>query len=339
MADSEFGPARGLRKLIFASDDLPPGLDDESRFRLWREIYSAQYGSLDLGRLPDQPFSARFECAQLGSIRFAQFDGTMSRIARTRRHIAADAVDDFFLGLNRGRSPIFSSQLQHETILDRGNAVLLSNAEAGEVRAEDKNSWFLLAVPRVLLNDLMAEAEDLLAKPLDPNGAALRHLRRYLDLLLAPEGIDDDPPLLAHVGATLADLIALVLGADRDATEVARMRGLRAARAQEVLAEIRTGIADPGFSTSMVAQKLGLSPRYIQELLQQTGRTFSERVLELRLQKARAMLSDARHDRLKVSDIALACGFNEVSYFNRCFRRRFGASPTQYRGGNGHAEG
>ena len=33
-----------------------------------------------------------------------------------------------------------------------------------------------------------------------------------------------------------------------------------------------------------------------------------------------------------MSDIALACGFDELSYFNRCFRRRFGASPTQYRG-------
>ena len=54
-------------------------------------------------------------------------------------------------------------------------------------------------------------------------------------------------------------------------------------------------------------------------------------VLELRLQKSRAMLADARNNRRKVSDIALACGFNEVSYFNRCFRRRFGASPTQFR--------
>jgi AraC-like DNA-binding protein len=44
------------------------------------------------------------------------------------------------------------------------------------------------------------------------------------------------------------------------------------------------------------------------------------------------MLSGPRHDRLKVSEIAYACGFNEVSYFNRCFRRRFGASPTQFRG-------
>ena len=57
-------------------------------------------------------------------------------------------------------------------------------------------------------------------------------------------------------------------------------------------------------------------------------------MLELRLQKARAMLADPRHDGLKVSDVAYACGFNDISYFNRSFRRRFGASPLHYRGGD-----
>ena len=54
-------------------------------------------------------------------------------------------------------------------------------------------------------------------------------------------------------------------------------------------------------------------------------------MLELRLQRARAMVMDPRNDRLKVGEIASLCGFNEVPYFNRCFRRRFGASPTRYR--------
>jgi AraC-like DNA-binding protein len=47
------------------------------------------------------------------------------------------------------------------------------------------------------------------------------------------------------------------------------------------------------------------------------------------------MLISRQHDRLKVSEIAYACGFNEISYFNQAFRRRFGASPTQFRGGAG----
>ncbi len=44
------------------------------------------------------------------------------------------------------------------------------------------------------------------------------------------------------------------------------------------------------------------------------------------------MLAAPRHDAMRIGDIALACGFNEVSYFNRCIRRRFGVSPRQLRG-------
>jgi transcriptional regulator GlxA family with amidase domain len=53
--------------------------------------------------------------------------------------------------------------------------------------------------------------------------------------------------------------------------------------------------------------------------------------LELRLQAARKMLADPRSDRLKVIDIAYASGFNEVSYFNRRFRQRFGEKPSDAR--------
>jgi AraC-like DNA-binding protein len=52
-----------------------------------------------------------------------------------------------------------------------------------------------------------------------------------------------------------------------------------------------------------------------------------------RIATGAGMLADLGHDRLKVGDIAAVCGFNEVAYFNRCFRRLFGASPTQSRGG------
>jgi len=155
---------------------------------------------------------------------------------------------------------------------------------------------------------------------------------RYLDLLDGPDWIGDDPLLVDHIGATLIDLIGLSLGAGRDAAHVARGRGLRSARLLDIIAEIRANFADPAFSPGTIAAKFGLTPRYIQELLSETGISFTDRVLELRLQKARAMIADPRYDRMRVSEIAYACGFSDISYFNRSFRRRFGASPLHYRG-------
>jgi AraC-like DNA-binding protein len=42
--------------------------------------------------------------------------------------------------------------------------------------------------------------------------------------------------------------------------------------------------------------------------------------------------ADACPQKNAVSDVAFACGFNDLSYFNRCFRRRFGLTPTAARG-------
>jgi AraC-like DNA-binding protein len=101
-----------------------------------------------------------------------------------------------------------------------------------------------------------------------------------------------------------------------------------------VIAAIEAGFPDPALSPERIALRLGVSSRYVQDLLHDTGLSFTARVLELRLQRARAMLADPVHGRLRVGEIADACGFNEIPYFNRCFRRRFGASPTEFRGGD-----
>lgn len=112
---------------------------------------------------------------------------------------------------------------------------------------------------------------------------------------------------------------------------VSEVGGLRGARIASVIAQINESFADQQFSTRVVAEKLGLSVRYVQDLLQGSGLSITDRIMELRLEKARTMLTDDRNRNLKISDVAVSCGFNELSYFHRSFRRRFGASPAKFR--------
>ncbi|MEH2478624.1 AraC-like DNA-binding protein [Nitrobacteraceae bacterium AZCC 2146] len=116
-----------------------------------------------------------------------------------------------------------------------------------------------------------------------------------------------------------------------DIVNVTEVGGLRGARIASVIAQINESFADQQFSTRVVAEKLGLSVRYVQDLLQGSGLSITDRIMELRLEKARAMLTDDRQCSLKISDVASSCGFNELSYFHRSFRRRFGASPARFR--------
>ena len=58
------------------------------------------------------------------------------------------------------------------------------------------------------------------------------------------------------------------------------------------------------------------------------GKSFSDFVSRVRLQSACRELVET--DRT-VIEVALACGFNQISFFNRLFRRVFGCAPKQYR--------
>lgn len=329
MDDSLAAPSR----IVFSSDQLGEDLNDDARFLRWREIYTSLYGDAEIARIENRPFSSHSEFMQIGEIGIAQCAGTFGRYARTRRHVAGDARGDFFIGFLRGHSRMALAQHGRELTLAPGELAFYSNAEAYANTPEGPSISAALCIPRALLLERIGNAEDLFVRPLDAAQPAVRHLRRYMDFLLTSDEVAADPLLTKQVGATLLDLAVLALGADGDVAEMAQARGLRAARRQQVLAEIAAGFADPAFSPQIVAARLGVTARYLQKLLHDTGTSFTERVLELRLQRARGLLASRQHDGLKISDIAGRSGFNDISHFNHCFRRRFGASPTEYRRG------
>jgi AraC-like DNA-binding protein len=324
-----------MNRISFTSDHLPAHLDDGARLQRWRDQFEPLTCSVDYSRFEDRPFRAQFQWAQFGGAHVTRFGGTFKRIVRSRSAIARGPDDDFCLVINCGPARLRLSQLGRDTTIGAGEAFLATNGAAAEITHEAPPEWATVTIARDRLLQVMPRADDLVARPLEPTQPAQRHLRRYLESVIDQDDIDSDPALEQHVGVTLLDLLALTLGAGRDAAEIAASRGLRAVRLREILGEIRANAADLAFSPRTLAEKLDLSPRYVQDLLQATGASFTERVLELRLQKARTMLMARQHDRLKVSEIAYACGFNEISYFNQAFRRRFGASPTQFRGGAG----
>lgn len=107
--------------------------------------------------------------------------------------------------------------------------------------------------------------------------------------------------------------------------------GVRAARIASILKQIEDSYTDHQFSTRSLADKLGLSVRYVQDLLQGSGASITDRIMEMRLNKAQTMLSNDLNGDLKISEVAYSCGFNELSYFHRSFRRRFNTTPGKFR--------
>lgn len=137
---------------------------------------------------------------------------------------------------------------------------------------------------------------------------------------------------LANLAAThLSDLLALAMGARGDDAELARLRGERFARLAAMRAQIAHNYSDPQFSVAQLAQRHHMSVRQVQRLFEEEGTTFTLSLQEHRLAHVRRALENPQQAHLQVATIAHNAGFHDLAAFNRLFRQRFGATPTQVR--------
>lgn len=94
---------------------------------------------------------------------------------------------------------------------------------------------------------------------------------------------------------------------------------------------------DNPLSIDDLAEAAGYSRRHLERLFHNAvAMSPGEFYRGLRLDLGRNLLSTTD---MTLMEVAVACGFESVSYFSKCFRRRFGASPTRLKQGIGVRRG
>jgi AraC-like DNA-binding protein len=134
-------------------------------------------------------------------------------------------------------------------------------------------------------------------------------------------------PLLDEFLGTVEDqlLTALVLASGAPARPPAR--GGR--RHLEALHEWLTDHHGPGVTATDMARGIGLSIRQLQAVTRDSlGVTPLDLLREVRLGRARELLSTADPDSVTVAHVAHECGFAHLGRFSAAYRRRFGESPS-----------
>ena len=296
-------------------------------YQQWREEFCRHVMTGDVAPLIDGPVHCHITAMPLPRVKMSGASGTPMQF------IATGADPDHALAF-----VLASNAPMHITVGDRavdlepGGIGLADAAHIGaDVSQLAEGSFKSLFIDRKALLDLCPKAEDMIARPLAPNAGVTSLLHRYYDLVIAHAGSLD--PLAKNVAAQhLIDLVVMSLGGARDQTEIAKQRGLAAAQLEAIKADVLARLGRGDLSLAEVARRSRSSVRHVQILFERDGSTFSEFVLEHRLQLGARLLRDKLHHARKVSDIAHLAGFNDASYFHRAFRRRFGMTPSEMRG-------
>lgn len=313
-------PAAAVR---FSTDDLPP----RERLPLWRELLFQSAMTVAIELESDAPFRAEATIRQLPGLRV--LNGS-SPPATYERGASLAGLDDlaFQFGIH-GKSLVRLNGREAE--IHAGDAFVLPSGNRAVVQVFGNAQFVSLRFPRAAIAGSVINLGETYCRAISDATPALSLLKRYISML------DDTNDALAAPGlqhATVThvyDLIALTLGATRDANEISNGRGVRAARLKAIKDDIVRQMKSQSLSIQTIAKRHHVTPRYVQKLFEESGETFTEFLVAQRLTRANRLLTDPQLTGRTLTSIAFEVGFGDLSYFNRAFRRRYGGSPTDVR--------
>ncbi len=275
---------------------------------------------------PGAPHSGRFKVRACGEIGLTEYEvvneggsDLVFNIERARSHISRNHSFEFNIPIwldgecwmTRGGKTHHvnareflvtdTEQMARARIVNRGHACTLSFPASwdriGDIRLEGAFSNIYSGVDRNN-QGLISYARHLLAQP---------------EALAQPDA-----------SAKLYDVIALALNPRAKSEHAAGFLAL-------MRNHIDVHYSDPDLGPEHVAASFGISVRHLHRLFAASGVTFSERVLERRLEQAARMLRHPRFQEYTILSIAFSCGFRDINHFGRRFRMRFGETPREFR--------
>jgi AraC-like DNA-binding protein len=312
------GPVR------FCFDDMP----EPERPTLLRECFARFGVHYDFGAPRDAGFHVDLALNPFPGLLVGWGDLHASR-KRSGHQLAAQVGDDgaFLMNL-KGAHRV--EQKGRDILLGEGEGIFTSCSDPSSIVHSGSSEMLVLRFPKTGIAPLVGGLNDRWARRIASDVPALRLMRSYLTLAWdrqALAGPDLKRSLVTHV----YDLVALMMGATCDAAAIAQERGMQAARLHAIKQDIDRQLERQDLSVAGLAQRHRCTARSIQRMFEAEGTTFTDYVLAQRLRRAHTLLSDPRRRADKISAVALDCGFGDVSYFNRAFRRRYGRAPSDVR--------
>jgi len=87
-------------------------------------------------------------------------------------------------------------------------------------------------------------------------------------------------------------------------------------------------LTEPDFSAEDFSHEMGMSRSNVHVKLRALAhQSTTEFIRTFRLKKAAVLLMTGQYN---ISEVCFKVGFNNISYFNRCFKKHFGMTPSEY---------
>jgi AraC-like DNA-binding protein len=315
----------------FSTDDLP----EATRAMVVRELH--ERATLPRGRpeplepLPNYP--VRLDVTKRVLPGAIIMSGTLCGVRHSirSRGSVSSSEDDLLVAVNLTGRTIAHLRDRELVLMDGDALVMTRDSISLNFNHPAPVSFLGFRVPRDAIGPLASSVDDALIRMVPAGAETIKLLITYARAIAEEQQSLHTPGLQRLVTTHIHDLIALTVGATQDGHAIAEGRGIPAARLRAIMSDIIANLGDCDLTVAAVAQRQRMTPRYLHKLFEGEELTFSAFVLSQRLSRAHSMLCDPRFGDRSISSVAFEVGFGDLSYFNRTFRRRYDATPSDIR--------
>lgn len=296
--------------------------------RAWlREVIGREYADVDIIPPAQTSLFNEMTIYPWQDLQLSVIHSNSITIERGAREISQPSLDNYLaVVLLKGRYLL--QQQGREVFLKPGDMTLYDATQPHRIHCPEAFSKLIVSIPRVLLHQHLPVAGHYTAMQLDAQQgmpAVLSSLIRNLTMQinhLSPQSFNAS-------ANTVVELLTLTL------KELAGRRLSLSSSCELSLLKVKQWIAnhlhDNELDAEKIASETGLSSRYINQLFAEEHTSLMRYVWQQRLAVSAQRLSQSTWEHRSISDIALACGFNDFSHFSRVFKKQFGHSPRSYR--------
>jgi len=295
----------------------------------WQESISSTFVPLEVSAVFPTRFRNSVAVGCLGWMQVSELHSSAQRVRRSKLLAARAEEAGYKVTLQlAGRSEI--RQSNRTALLMPGEWSIYDTTRPYEVDVDDGAHFLVMQVPGKQTEAWQPYMQNAVARNFSGQHGCGRMAMDLLRVALGEHAHLSESAARDAANAVL-QMMALDISERAGGQAEQDQAGLKQAQLRRVQQHILENLHDPALSPASAAAAFRMSRRYLYNLFALAATTPADFILSARLERSREALCDATQSVRQIGDIAYRFGFSDAARFSHAFRKRYGASPSEYR--------
>jgi AraC-like DNA-binding protein len=295
-------------------------VDAPRRFEYWQDVVCRHCIPASSDAPRRELFDAEISGRSVGALGISKMVGPEHRWVRDFADIRSGPEPNLWLSyMERG---IGYLEQNGKTVIQRTGDMVLYDASRPFVYTIAPESFFIVRIPRELLQLRTTNAGNLVAMSLGPGTGFRAVLGAMIREACGATELERAPQAETRVAGSMLDLVSAIIDLHRGEEPA---MSAQVALYRRALATIDENIEQPELDIDYIAARMRVSTRTLSRAFAAQATTPMKCIWQKRLEASYCALREgvAR----SVTEAAFTYGFCDVSHFSRSFKKHYGVTP------------